>query len=91
MFHLPVEVSALWMELEHHGIHCRLSPSGWDFRRPRDQLCKLELGNFVHTGPQPVSLKEEKGKIGERIGQLHQMSSNVHGHNFLFEGRIGEK
>lgn len=45
----------------------------------------------MYTGPQPVSLKEEKGKTGATVGQLYQTSNNVHSHNFPLEGRIGKK
>jgi len=40
---------------------------GLGFHRPPDQPCNLELGNFVRTGPQPVSLEEEKGSV-QRLG-----------------------
>lgn len=34
------------------------------FHRPHDPLCSLELGNLMHTGPQPVSLEEQKKTKG---------------------------
>ena len=89
MFHLPVEVSALWMELVYHRIHCGLSPSGWDFIS--HIINHASWSWEMHTGPQPVSLEEEKGKIGETVGQLYQTSNNVHSPNFPLEGRIGKK
>lgn len=52
------------------------------FRGPQDQPCRLELGLFVCTGPQPVSLEEEKRKKSAEVGSPHQTPDNVLGHNF---------
>lgn len=68
MFHLPIEVSVLAMELKYCRIHCGLSPSGWDYIGHVMSCASRRRGRLCIQVPNLCLLKKKKEKEERELG-----------------------